>query len=112
MFYATFLLRFIVQVTAFLQSVLDVHFLTLLQYAPSHTNIEKISRHVHEQLLYVEDMDRLRGPLEAFVSSQSRKSRGHHRELKGGGISRQRHKEASEAAELAVGLYQVEELVI
>ena len=96
----------------FLQSVLDVHFLTLLQYTPSHSIIERISRHLHEHLLSVEDLNRLRGPLEAFVRAQSQNSRARRRELENGEDSRHRRKKAFEAAELAVGLYQVEELVM
>ncbi|KAF8592592.1 hypothetical protein K439DRAFT_1610370 [Ramaria rubella] len=99
-------------VMSFLQSMLDAHFLALLQYPPSHIIIESISRHLCEELTSIEDLDRLRGPLEAFTRAQFQKSRLRRVEQEGGGDWRKRRKEASQAAELAIGLYQIEELVI
>jgi hypothetical protein len=101
----------LIQVITFLQSVLDVHFLTLLHYTPSHGVVERISQQLHEQLLYVDDLDRLRGPLEAFVRIQSESSAQRQVQETGENL-RQRRKEAFEAAELAIGRYQIEELVI
>ncbi|KAF8489106.1 hypothetical protein JB92DRAFT_3014323 [Gautieria morchelliformis] len=98
-------------VITFLQSVLDVHFLTLLHYTPSHSVIERISRQLREQLLSVDDLDRLRGPLEAFVRVQSQ-SFPQRPVLEAGENLRQKRREAFEAAELTVGPYQIEELVI
>ena len=79
--------------------------ISLLQYRPAHALLQQLTDDLEPQISFLEELDVLRGPLEPFA-------RAYHRSAKAliEQDARQKEKQAYQAAELRIGLYQVEEL--
>ncbi|OBZ70519.1 hypothetical protein A0H81_09230 [Grifola frondosa] len=103
------------KVLAFLQSVLDASFLALLAHAPAHALLRTLPTRLEPALVHAGEMELLRGTLQPFA-------RAHAKAVVDGAQGapktdtrvdwRRRKKSAHEQAGMAVGLYQVEELVL
>lgn len=102
------------QVLAFLRAVLDSSFLALLQYTPSHRLLQRLSARLDPELAFIDEVEQLRGPLEPFAKAQAKAlAEGVQGARKDTQVDwRRRKKLQHEQTALAVGLYQVEELVI
>ncbi|KAG5648709.1 hypothetical protein DXG03_000056 [Asterophora parasitica] len=102
------------KVLAFLQTLLDASFLTLLQHPPAHTALRSIHAQIEPEIVNIDDLEPLRGPLEIFVKAHSKtvKETGQDRRKRPLVDWRQRRKQAHEQAGLSIGLYQLEELVL
>lgn len=74
--------------------------------------MERLTQHFRQHLISIEELNRLRGPLEPFVKAELKQARSKRAKRQTDGDWRKKHKEEIEAAELAVGLYQIEDLVI
>lgn len=103
------------QILAFLKTLLDTAFLTFLAYPPSHGVLRRILAHIEPELDFIDDVDQLRGPLEPFLRAHAKAV---HEATYGAQKPdlkvdwRRRRKEAHEQAGMAIGVYQLEELVI
>lgn len=94
--------------------MLDVSFISLLQYPPAYRTLRNLSTQVEPEISYSEQIERLRGSLEPFALAH-RKAIKEAREGKPKepvGDWRQRKKQVHEQAGLGVGLYRLEELVL
>lgn len=103
---------------AFLQPLLDASFLALLAYAPAHRLLRTLAAHLEPTLALTSALEHLAGPLEPFAraaaKAQARAAESKDVASKGdsGRDWRRKRKAAHEQAAVAVGLYQVEELVL
>ncbi|KAF5365125.1 hypothetical protein D9757_012609 [Collybiopsis confluens] len=105
------------QITTFLQSILDVSFVNLIQTPSSHHLLQKMDGYVQPQIKYIEQMDGLRGALEVFVRAQAKAIKDAKVASEGGGKGqgttgdwRQRKKAMYEHGAMNIGLYQLEEI--
>lgn len=98
---------------SFLQAILDSSFIALLQFKPSHKILKKLFMHLDPQVTLTEELELIRGPLEPFARAQAKALAdaygGRKKELDID--SRRRRKQAHDQSGIAVGLYQVEELI-
>jgi len=99
------------KIVIFLQNILDAHFFLLLQYQPSHTLLRQISKSIDAQLFSIGDLDRLQGPLEAFSRAKLQAQKPVAKYIPEG-EQRRRRRDAYDAAELAIGQYQVEDITL
>ncbi|KAG6897610.1 hypothetical protein C0992_013050 [Termitomyces sp. T32_za158] len=101
-------------VLSFLRTLLDASFLTLLQHPPAHAILRQIQTQIEPEIVFTDDMEKLRGPLEMFSKAHTKAIReaGQDKSKKPLGDWRQRRKQAHEQAGLSIGLYQLEELVL
>ncbi|KAL4247039.1 Nucleolar protein 11 [Abortiporus biennis] len=99
----------------FLQTILDSAFLTLLSHPPSHQLIRRIFDRLQPEVAFNGELEILRGPLEQFTKAQQKalleSTQGPQRADQKVDW-RRRRKAAHEQASVAIGLYQVEELVL
>lgn len=107
------------KVLAFLQTLLDASFITLLQHTPAHRALQTLSAHLEPAIAFAEQLEMLHGPLEPFVRAQAKAVKdgaalGKDGKKREGPVGdwRQRRKMAHEQAGMAVGLYRLEELVL
>ncbi|GJE84877.1 hypothetical protein PsYK624_009530 [Phanerochaete sordida] len=103
------------KVLAFLQTLLDSSFLTFLTYPPSHPILRDIFSHLEPELDFTDDVEQLRGPLEPFVRAHSKAVHEAAHGVQKPDLKidwRKRRKDAHEQAGMAVGVYQIEELVL
>lgn len=101
------------QILSFLQTLLDASFLTLLQHSPAHSLLRRISSDLEPELVRLDQMEQLRGPLEPFARAQVKALRESVEGRKDSQVDwRRRRKAAHEQAGVAVGSYRLEELVI
>lgn len=103
------------QVLAFLQTLLDSSFLKLLTYPPSHSVLRDILSDLEPELAFTDEIEQLRGPLEPFVRAHAKAvhEAAHGAQKPDLKVDwRRRRKEAHEQAGMAVGVYQIEELVL
>ncbi|KAI9064835.1 hypothetical protein FKP32DRAFT_1665671 [Trametes sanguinea] len=108
------------QVLTFLQTLLDASFLALLAHAPAHALLRGLSAHLEPALALTSALEHLSAPLEPFARAAARSRASAEKAEKAnvavGGESgrdwRRKRKMAHEQAAVAVGLYQVEELVL
>lgn len=106
---------FELQVLAFLQTLLDSSFLTFLTYPPSHDILRDIFAHLEPELTFIDDVEQLRGPLEPFVWAHTKAvhEAAHGAQKPDLKVDwRRRRKKAHEQAGMAVGVYQIEEIVL
>ncbi|KZT29370.1 hypothetical protein NEOLEDRAFT_1238811 [Neolentinus lepideus HHB14362 ss-1] len=96
------------KVLAFLTALLDATFLTLLAHPPAHALLLRLQSHLQREIAFAEAVEELRVPLEPFVRAGKDKERSAVEE----GDWRKRRKERFERRGVAVGVYQVEELVL
>ncbi|RDB20161.1 hypothetical protein Hypma_012958 [Hypsizygus marmoreus] len=101
-------------VLAFLETVLDASFLTLLQHPPAHHLLRSIHSQLEPEIAYIDDIEQLRAPFESFAKAHTKaiQEAGQDNKKKPLGDWRQRRKQAHEQAGLSIGLYQLEELVL
>ncbi|KAG6916470.1 hypothetical protein DXG01_006664 [Tephrocybe rancida] len=101
-------------VLSFLQTLLDASFLTLLQHPPAHTILRQLHAQIEPEIVLIDDMEQLRGPLETFAKAHTKavKEAGEDKRKKPLGDWRQRRRQGHEQAGLSIGLYQLEELVL
>jgi gephyrin len=98
---------------SFLQTVLDASFLALLQHVPAHRVLRKVLARIEPEIRLTEQVETLRGPLELFARAQAKAVRdGKEGKKEVVGDWRQRRRLAHERSGMAVGVYQLEELVL
>ncbi|KAI0776156.1 hypothetical protein BD413DRAFT_261764 [Trametes elegans] len=110
------------KILAFLQPLLDASFLALLAHAPAHALLRTLAAHIEPALALTSALEPLCGPLAPFaqaaVKAQLAKEAagsgngGNSNNKDGGRDWRRKRKAAHEQTAIAVGLYQVEELVL
>ena len=101
-----FLLIWSCQVASFLNHLLDSSLVSLLQYRPAHALLQQLTDDLEPQISFLEELDVLRGPLEPFVRAYNKAKAPAEQD------ARRKEKEAYQAAELRLGLYQIEELFL
>ncbi|KZT05551.1 uncharacterized protein LAESUDRAFT_655546 [Laetiporus sulphureus 93-53] len=103
------------KVLSFIQAILDASFLTLLAHKPAHKLLRTLLSRLQPELAVLSELEALRGPLQPFAKTHAHAvHEGAH------GIPkvdtsvdwRRRKKATQQQAEMALGLYQMEELVI
>ena len=95
--------------------MLDSSFLTFLTYSPSHGILRDIFTHLEPELAFTDDVEQLRGPLEPFVRAHAKAvhEAAHGAQKPDHKVDwRKRRKEAHEQAGIAVGVYQIDELLL
>lgn len=104
-----------IQITTFLQSLLDTSFLNLIQTPSAHRILKKIQAQIDPEIKHIERTEQLRGPLDPFVRAQAKAAREAKAISEGGKAPvadwRQRKKLAHAQAGM-IGLYQLEELTL
>lgn len=102
------------QVLAFLQTLMDASFLSLLQHPPAHQILKHLRAQLEPEVAFAELVELLRGPLEPFAV-------GHEKALKEAAIPEKEKREEREkgdwrqrrkAMRTDIGVYQIEELVL
>jgi hypothetical protein len=99
----------------FIQTILDSSFLSLLSYPPSFDVLRRISTCIEPETSFSDDLEQLRGPLEPFVKAHVKMvhEAAHGPEKPDLSVDwRKTRKEIHERAAMAVGVYQLEELVL
>lgn len=105
-----FLMR--VQITTFLQAVMDSSLLNLLQHPPAHKVLRLISSRVDVEIGFVDQVQPLRGALEPFVEAQRRAIRMAEEGKEQVVDAKRRTKAMHEKNEGSIGAYRVEKLVL
>ncbi|KAI0722363.1 hypothetical protein C8T65DRAFT_704869 [Cerioporus squamosus] len=109
------------KILAFVQTLLDASFLALLAHAPAHRLLHALAAHIQPALARARELELLCGPLEPFARAAAAKAKAQAQAQDGGAGKaaadsgkdwRRKRKMAHEQAGMAVGLYQVEELVL
>jgi len=108
-------------IISFLHALLDSSFLTLLQHTPSHPLLRRIfEEQIESQIAFNDDLEVLRGTLQPFAKSHTAAIADAARSGRAGGNKkivdhqedwRKRRRRIHEQNEMALGPYQVEELV-
>src|SRR5258706_4822368 len=101
------LLIWFCQIAAFLNHLLDSSLVSLLQYRPAHALLQQLTDDLEPQISFLEELDVLRGPLEPFVRAYNSREKAPAEQ-----DARQKEKESYKAAEVQLGLYQIEELFL
>ena len=92
--------------------------LALLAHAPAHKLLRALAAHVQPALAQTSELELLCAPLEPFARAAAARARAQAEGKEGGGKPdgardwRRKKKLAHEQAGMAVGLYQLEELVL
>ncbi|KZV76037.1 hypothetical protein PENSPDRAFT_646585 [Peniophora sp. CONT] len=101
------------KIVAFLRTTLDASFLALLQYRPARALLQRLSSRLTPETELLDELTQLSAPLEAYVKADAARKAGPRKDVPTDhGDWRKRRKAAHERANMAVGLYQVEELHI
>ncbi|KAM5534801.1 hypothetical protein V8D89_011517 [Ganoderma adspersum] len=105
------------KVLAFVQSLLDASFLALLGHSPAHKLLRRLTEHIQPALAQTNELELLCGPLEPFARAAAAKAKAQAEAKEGGKPDsgkdwRRKRKLVHEQAGMAIGLYQVEELVL
>lgn len=98
-----------------MQALLDSSFLIFLTYPPSHRVLRDIFSHLEPELTFTDDMEQLRGPLEPFVRAHAKAVHEAANGVQKPDLKvdwRRRRKVAHEQANMALGVYQIEELLL
>lgn len=102
----------------FLQSLLDVSFLALIQHTPAHSLLLKLANAVTPQVEFDVSLEKLRGPLEPFaraaaVAMQKQSKGSKHGQVSAPAVVDTRAaRRAARDPPAVVGLYQLEELIL
>jgi len=109
-------------VVSFIQAILDASFLSLLQHPPAYPILRSISDQIEPELKLTNEVEQLRIPFDTLLREHKkvvaeRKEREQASQSRGGGKGdkgdwRKKRKEAFQQASLAVGLYQIEEILL
>lgn len=103
----------------FLQSLLDASFLVLIQHSPAHKLLKDLKANIESEILKMSFAEQLRGFVEGFAKLHATTLRK--AEMgKVGNVAdegskkdwRQCKEEAREQVGMAIGVYQLEELVL
>ncbi|KAE9407182.1 hypothetical protein BT96DRAFT_874785 [Gymnopus androsaceus JB14] len=98
------------QITTFLQSLLDTSFINLIQTPSAHRILKKIQLQIDPEIKHIEQTEQLRGPLDLFVRAQAKAAKEAKDISEGVKVPvadwRQRKKLLHEQAGM-VGLYQL-----
>ena len=104
---------------SFIQAILDASFLSLLQHPPAYPVLRSISDQIEPELELINEVEQLRIPFDGLLKEHNkiiaeRKERELATQSGGGGKGdwRKKRKEAFQQASLAVGLYQIEEILL
>lgn len=100
-----------------MQATLDSAFVALLQYSSSHELLRKVYSHIQPEIKFIDEVGLLRAPLEPFVKAQNKLAladvAGEVKKDQASQVDwRKKRKQAFAQANLNVGMYQVEELII
>ena len=107
--------RSISQILAFLQVLLDSSFLTFLTHSASQQHIRQIFSILEPEVSFNDSIEQLRGPLQPFVKAHAKAASDvlHGTQKQDPKVDwRKRKKAAHDKAEMAIGVYQIEELVL
>jgi len=114
--------EFCPQVASFIQAILDASFLSLLQHPPAYPILRSISDQIAPELELINEAEQLRIPFDGLLREHKRvvaekKEREQASQSGSGGKGdksdwRRKRKEAFQQASLAVGLYQIEEILL
>ena len=87
--------------------LLDATLLELLQYRPAHDLLRSMSERTSLQISYLDDLEKLCGPLEPFaqIDKRGKKSKDDKKQQK-------RHEIKPQSHALAVDLYDIEEFLL
>ncbi|KAK0207011.1 hypothetical protein DFS33DRAFT_1255556 [Desarmillaria ectypa] len=99
-------------IVSFTQVILDSSLLTLIQHPPAHRVLRKISARIDSEIRSIDEMEQLRGSLEAFVKAQRRLLKATEEGKEPRLDWRQRSKLAHQQASAAIGLYKAERLIL
>ncbi|KAG7097458.1 hypothetical protein E1B28_004802 [Marasmius oreades] len=104
------------EVLFFVQTLLDISFINLIQNPASHRVLRRIQSRIEPEIASIDETERLRGPLHVFAATHSKAikdakeaSEGKHAPK---GDWRQKRKLAQDQAGMGIGLYQLEELIL
>jgi len=99
----------------FLQSLLDASFLVLIQHPPTHKLLRNLKANIESEILGMSCTEQLRGFVEGFAKVHAttlRKAVGNVADEGSKKDRRQCRQEAREQVGMAIGIYQLEELVL
>ncbi|KAJ4479070.1 hypothetical protein J3R30DRAFT_3473899 [Lentinula aciculospora] len=104
------------QITSFLQCLIDTSFLNLIQTPSAHRILRRIQSHIDPEIKHIDQTEQLRGPLEIFAKAQAKAIKEAKAASEGVKVPpsdlRQRKKLLREQAGAVIGLYQLEELTL
>ncbi|KAJ3992530.1 hypothetical protein F5050DRAFT_1579367 [Lentinula boryana] len=104
------------QITTFLQCLIDTSFLNLIQTPSAYRILRRIQSHIDPEIKYIDQTEQLRGPLELFAKAQAKAIKEAKAAKEGVKVPpsdrRQRKKLLQEQAGAAIGLYRLEELTL
>ncbi|KAK1220702.1 hypothetical protein PQX77_016528 [Marasmius sp. AFHP31] len=104
------------EVLFFVQTLLDVSFVNLIQNPPSHRILKRIQSRIDPEIASIDETEKLRGPLHVFAATHSKALKNAKEATEGKnapqGDWRQRRKLAQDQAGMGIGLYQLEELTL
>ncbi|KAJ8087113.1 hypothetical protein PM082_005941 [Marasmius tenuissimus] len=104
------------EVLFFVQTLLDVSFVNLIQNPPSHRILKRIQSRIDPEIASIDETEKLRGPLHVFAATHSEALKNAKEASEGKnapqGDWRQRRKLAQDQAGMGIGLYQLEELTL
>ena len=98
----------IIQVLAFISAILDSSFLSLLSHQPAHPLLRALFARLEPELAFASELQALKGPLQAFLSTPRRADRQRKPDTPAEQIKWKRAQ--AEEREMNVGIYQVETL--
>ncbi|KAJ3806808.1 hypothetical protein F5876DRAFT_80319 [Lentinula aff. lateritia] len=104
------------QITFFLQCLIDTSFINLIQTPSAHGILRRIQAHIDPEIKYIDQTEQLRGPLELFVKAQTKAIKEAKAASEGIKVPtldlKQRKKLLHEQAGATIGLYRLEELTL
>ncbi|KAF9266181.1 hypothetical protein L218DRAFT_956557 [Marasmius fiardii PR-910] len=104
------------EVLFFVQVLLDISFVNLIQNPASHRVLRRIQSRIEPEIESIDETEKLRGPLQVFAVTHSKAIKNAKEASEGKnapkGDWRQRRKLAQDQAGMGIGLYQLEELVL
>ncbi|KAJ3884999.1 hypothetical protein GG344DRAFT_59887 [Lentinula edodes] len=110
------LISLLPQITFFLQCLIDISFINLIQTPSAHRILRRIQDHIDPEIKYIEQTEQLRGPLELFVKAQTKAIKEAKAASEGIKVPapdrKQQKKLLHEQAGAAIGLYRLEELTL
>ncbi|KAG8831019.1 hypothetical protein FRC18_007226 [Serendipita sp. 400] len=98
-------------IISFLSTMLDAKLLDIIQYQPTHDLLREIHEFTLPQITWLTTLEKLRGPLEPFVTADKKGSKQPHGDNFAPKQQKWREKKVDSHA-LTVGLYQLEEFTI
>ncbi|ESK81645.1 rna binding protein [Moniliophthora roreri MCA 2997] len=104
------------EILFFLQTLLDISFINLVQSPSSHKILKRIQSRINSEITSIDEAEKLGGSLQVFAAAHTKaiKNAQEASEVKKAPVGdwRQRRKLAQDQAGMGIGLYQLEELVL